>query len=180
MFQIFKYLKFDLEFKLIRRLADKNFKLHSAFTLIEVLVFVSILELFFVMAAAVSVASLRNIKTNEHKLLATKHAEDLVEWLRSEKENDWDTFVAKADGSVYCFNDPITDIGETIASQAAGACAGYNGLTGIAPVIFKREATLTRVGSPAYQVNVQVNVTWVESNITYSVPVSTVFSVWEQ
>lgn len=157
-----------------------KFKFKKGFTLIEVLVFVSILGLFFVMAAAVSIASVRFVKINEHKVLATKHAEDIVEWLRSEKESDWDTFVSKADGSVYCFNDPVTDVNETINDQAAGACAGYTGLTGVTPAIFKREVTLSRVGSPTYQVNVEVEVSWLESSTTYSVPVQTVFSVWEQ
>jgi prepilin-type N-terminal cleavage/methylation domain len=59
----------------------------KSFTLIEVLIFVTILSLFFVAAAAVTIVSLRNLKVQEHKILATRYAEELLELAKREKRS---------------------------------------------------------------------------------------------
>ncbi|MFN4212440.1 MAG: hypothetical protein ACK4FL_00525 [Microgenomates group bacterium] len=147
-----------------------NKKKSQSFSLIEVLVFTSILSLFFVVAAAVATASLRNMKINEHKILATRYAEELLEWLRGEKETDWNTFISRSNNTTYCFSiSPIT------SWPSQGSCSGYNGLN---PAIYKRELTLTTVGG-GIQVNVSIVVSWQELGNTYSVPINTVFTVWE-
>jgi len=139
----------------------------KSFTLIEVLIFVTILSLFFVVAAAVTIASLRNLKVQEHKILATRYAQELLEWLRGEKEADWNQFVTH--NGTYCFNSsPITSWG------SRGNCSGY-GLNNL----YKREVTLTVQGNPAYQVNVSITVLWQELGQTYQIPINTVFTVWE-
>ena len=139
----------------------------KSFTLIEVLIFVTILSLFFVVAAAVTIASLRNLKVQEHKILATRYAQELLEWLRGEKEADWNQFVTH--NGTYCFNySIITDWG------SRGNCSGY-GLNNL----YKREVTLTVQGNPAYQVNVSITVSWQELGQTYQIPINTVFTVWE-
>ena len=74
----------------------------KSFTLIEVLIFVTILSLFFVVASAVTITSLQNLKVQEHKILATRYAEELLEWLRGEKEVDWNKFINYRGN--YCFN----------------------------------------------------------------------------
>ncbi|MDO8498060.1 MAG: type II secretion system protein, partial [bacterium] len=67
----------------------------SAFSLIEVLVFTSILSIFFVAAATVTTVSLRNLKISERKIIATRYMEDVASWLRAQKESDWNTFAEK-------------------------------------------------------------------------------------
>jgi type II secretory pathway pseudopilin PulG len=139
----------------------------KSFTLIEVLIFVTILSLFFVVAAAVTIASLRNLKVQEHKILATRYAQELVEWLRGEKEVDWNQFTTYT--GKYCFNSsPITSWG------SLGNCSDY-GLNNL----YKREVNLTVQGNPAYQVNVSITVLWQELGQTYKIPINTVFTVWE-
>jgi prepilin-type N-terminal cleavage/methylation domain len=139
----------------------------KSFTLIEVLIFVTILSLFFVAATTVTIVSLRNLKVQEHKILATRYAQELVEWLRGEKEIDWNQFTTHT--GTYCFNSSqITSWG------SRGNCSGY-GLNNL----YKREVTLTVQGNPAYQVNVSITVLWQELGQTYQVPINTVFTVWE-
>lgn len=137
----------------------------KSFSLIEVLVFVTIFSLFFVAAATVVVVSLRNMKTSEHKIIATRYAEELLEWLRSQKEIDWNVFNSSHSGT-YCFStSPIS----TWPSNSP--CGGY------LESIFKREVTLTRVD--ANKVNVVITVTWTEMGTTYKVPINSVFTIWE-
>lgn len=156
----------------------------QGFSLVEILVFITILSVFFVVAVSVSIASIKYMKINEHKILATRYAEDALEWLRGEKDKDWDTFVTYAStfGTTYCFNNPVpSDPSVSLNSISSGITCNKNGITGHSPQIFKREVTLTTEGSGSsiYQVHVSIKVSWDELGTEYSVPIDTVFSVWE-
>ncbi len=135
---------------------NKNYK--KSFSLIEVLIFVTILTLFFIVAAAVIITSLRDMKISEHKILATRYAEELMEWLRSDKEVDWGgttcsgncpdpvlpaNFTEKATKCqslqcTFCFNTTPISAWPT----SAGACATGTFLSD-GKSLFKREVTLT-------------------------------------
>lgn len=149
----------------------------SAFSLVEVLIFVSILSVFFVVAATVVSVSLRNLSISEHKVYASHYATELIEWVRSQSQDDWNAFVnthAPASGQTYCFNSvDINDWGSN------GKCTDLNGLS---PDIFGREVTITGINSSCgftCQARIEVTVMWKEAGIGLTVPVSTVISVWE-
>jgi prepilin-type N-terminal cleavage/methylation domain-containing protein len=145
----------------------------KGFSLIEVLVFVSILGMFFVIAIAVTISSLRNMKINEHKILATKYGEELLEWFRSQKEKDFQVFATYAgdSGTSYCFNSL------RISWPGTGSCSTYNGLN---PPIYTRDAILTKSGSPTTTtVSVEITVSWQEIGNTYTVPINSVFYIYE-
>jgi len=156
-----------------RKLPKSN---QLSFSLIEVLIFITVLALFFVAAAAVTTVSLRNMKINEHKILATRYAEELLAWLQSQKDIDWDQFAthSTAPGTVYCFNDPLMPDN---TPWLTGDCpTSLNGF-------YSRTVKIENDGSPPpiLQTSVSINVQWLEpGNVPYSVPVNTVFSVWEK
>lgn len=157
------------------------FRKNKAFSLIEVLVFVSILSMFFVLAASVITFSLRDMKVNEHKIIASQYADELMEWLRSQKEVDWEAFYAKASlgGLIYCFNNQLGST-NNITDFSAGDCDNnYTGIQGQSPEIFKRQATLETVAGLSDQVNVLVEVEWKELGNTYKVPIKSVLTLWE-
>ncbi|MCX7881306.1 MAG: hypothetical protein N2482_02205 [Patescibacteria group bacterium] len=139
----------------------------KSFTLIEVLVFVTILTMVFITAISLTVVSLRNIKVNEHKILATHYGEELLEWLRGEKEIDWNTFISRTASADFCFNNLNWDFD--------GSC-NYSLCS-----IFKRTASFTNIssGGYVYQVNISIIVEWQDLGNTYQVPINTVFSIWE-
>ncbi len=152
----------------------------QGFSLVEILIFVTIFSLFFVAAASVMVVSLRNISTSEHRILATRFAQELEEWLRGEREADFDAFALRADQD----NDGIAETGETktycfngsLSWPAAGACAGFTGVTnaGGYPLIFKRQVALTY---QADQVKVDITASWQEGAKVLSVPISTILTI---
>jgi len=151
-----------------------NLSLPNGFSLIEVLIFVSILSIFFVVATSVTVVSLRNMKINEHKILATYYAEELAEWLRDQKEADWTEFINKS-SETYCFKTtPITDDWLT---KVSGDCAPSDYLITAngQPTIFLRNAVLDGTN----QVNIKITVSWTELGNNYEVPLATVFTRWE-
>ncbi len=132
--------------------------LKSGFTLIEVLVFVTIMSIILIAAVALTATSINQLKTQQYKILATHFAESLFEWLEAQKELDWQDFVSKAtqNGKVYCFNDlNISDWPGTSGScsdYSLGANEMFNGKQ-----IFKREVKLTKIGE---DVKAAVTVTW--------------------
>ena len=155
----------------------------KSFTLIEVLIFVTILSLFFVAAAAVTIVSLRNLKVQEHKILATRYAQELVEWLRGEKEENWG-------GELYNINNPVDSFTEKITKFRSSQAVCFNSLdwnntspcTYSLDSFFKRTASFTwnsNFENYIYQVNASILVEWQELGQTYQVPINSIFTIWE-
>jgi len=142
----------------------------KSFTLVEVLIFVAILEIFFVAAATVTFISVRNMKYNEHKIMATYYAEQLLNWMRNEKEIDWNEFSNKASDS-YCFNS--TDIRWP---DFSGACRDNDYSLNS---FYKRSAVLSKEGNPPSKFTVAITVAWQELGNNYFIPLNTIFTIWE-
>lgn len=145
----------------------------KAFSLIEVLVFVSILSLFFIMAVSVTTYSIRNMKIQEHKILATRYAEEAIEWIKQEKEDDWQVFSTKdtssGSGTNYCLNTldwaTVSDCGD---SYTLGP-----------PNIFKRVLIITNFGNPVDKITANLTVSWLENNVVQSIILKSVLNLWE-
>lgn len=139
------------------------------FSLIEVLVFVTILSLFLIVAASIITTSIRQNTAKINFLKATHYNQQLLEWIRSEKETDWSTFVSRgsAIGTFYCFTSDVP-------TWSIASCA-YD-LGGL----FKRYAVIKTVGSPVTQVEVAIGTDWQEGGNTNTTKLHTVFSIWEE
>ena len=151
-------------------------KMKKSFSLIEVLVFVSIVALFFVAAAAVSVATLRNMIINEHKIVATRYAEELSEWLRSEKEADWNLFYTNVSASACgltnrCFTS-VAGSEDQVWLNSCNPC-------GLIDNLYSRTVDFSTNPGPPPRVDTTVNVSWQELGNTYTVPIKTGFSLFE-
>lgn len=142
-------------------------KLIKSFSLIEVLIFITILSLFFIAAMTVTVFSLRSMKNQEYKILATHLAEEAMEWIKSEKEDDWSAFInydtSAGAGTTYCL--------ENLDWLSKFSCSDYNLGT---PAIFKRELLIKNIGSPTYQVNADIIISWLDSNKENKIIIKTV------
>ena len=155
--------------------------LKRSFSLVEVLVFVSILGIFFIAAIAITLTSLKDMQINQHKIIATRHAEELMEWLKNEKEADWSAFSVHStiDGITYCFNNSLHD-NWAATNPDLGSCGNFNGIIGVLPEIYKREAVLTSLtGSGSFRVDAKVTVSWNEASSVRNVELNSTFSMWE-
>lgn len=141
----------------------------KSFSLVEVLVFISVLGLFFTAALSVTTFNLQNMKIQEHKILATRFTEEGIEWVKQEKEDNWTLFLDHNVG-YYCLN----SLGWTSNSISSPACAEANYISG---TIFKRELSLTK--PVADQVNMTVTVTWQEGGNSKNVQIKSVFKLLE-
>jgi len=147
--------------------------MRKSFSLIEVLVFVTILSLFFVAAMSVSTYSLRSMKSSQRKILASHYGEEAMEWLRGEKENNWLVFSARDYGSgIYCAN--------SLDFSTPGEC-GEEGFDLGNPPVFKREVTIESIYNAGNieQINVTAAVYWKEGSANDSVILKSVFEIIE-
>lgn len=152
-----------------------NLTIKKSFTLIEVLIFSAIVSTFFVSAAAITTFLLRSMKANEHKIIATRYAEELLEWVRAEKEKNWDNVITG------CFNQsPII----TTTDCAIVSNLSDSNLLGEAPnKIYNRwslEKDKVTIDSQDIQKTITVNVEWIEGRNLQSVTLDTIVAVWER
>ena len=141
----------------------------KAFTLVETLIFVTILGVFFVIAATVSVSVIRDMKFNEAKIIATRYGEEINEWLRMEKEIDGNEFINKSNNT-YCFNG---DLSFSTSWPSSGPCDSNDySLAGK----YKREVTLETSGN---QIESNVTVSWRAFSETKQIIVQTIFTLWQ-
>lgn len=163
----------------------------DSFTLVEVLLFVSILSVFFVLAASVVTVTLRNMKFNEHKIKALHYSRQLEDWLRVQKEIDWGgdqcsgsccaiacNFTQRVtQGSLnpkFCFNNfPIS---EWPAANLLGFDCDYS-----LDSIFSREVQFQSLPADSYinQVSLIITTSWLELGLQKSVTSTTIFSIFE-
>ncbi len=141
----------------------------KGFSLIEVLVFTVVLGLFFVAAMAVATFNIKNMKIQEHKILATRFAEEGIEWVKQEKEDDWSIFITRdtLGETTYCLNN-------SLSWGSPVSCASYGLGT-----IYKRELLIKNSGSPVNQVEAMITVYWQDMGTVLSVPIKTVFKLLE-
>jgi len=105
------------------------------------------------------------------KLKARHHADQLLEWIKSEKDIDWQTFVTRAGNYTYCFENEAPVWGSDVAS--GNDCTLLNSL-------YRRYATFRTTGSGgSAQVDVVVTVEWMVGGSTYDTTLHTIFSQWD-
>lgn len=159
-------------------------KNQKGFTFIEVLVFTAIISFLFISMTSTVITSLQRMSITEHRMYANRHAEELMEWLRSEKESDWDVFRQRdqgnGPGTFYCFNNQLdfasnSDLQWNNALVGLDACQ-FNGIVNETPRIFRRYVLLSAIPPDFNQVNVQIIIEWQEGLKFYTVPLNTVFT----
>lgn len=158
--------------------------MRKSFSLIEVLIFISIISVFLVTSAAIITISMRQNSLQINKLKAVHYNDQLLEWISSQKEIDWNNFVAKAtslpSNNVYCFcNEDLSWTTAVIEANKADCCP-----TPLSQV-YKRYISLTAsvyapTGfTPSSQVEVTINTDWQEGGNSYSTKLHTLFTPWE-
>jgi type II secretory pathway pseudopilin PulG len=145
----------------------------QGFSLIEVLVFIAILSMFFFSAITVSVYTMKNLRVSEERIIATQYAQELGEFFLSEKDTDWTTFHATADDILK--NNQGCQVFDYFDIQwdTALDCSSNFG-TGSDLTPFVRRAVFDVSAS---QVTVSIKVTWPDGKGgQYTVPLTTVYT----
>ena len=149
---------------------NKNLKKTlSGQSLFEVVLALAISTIILVAVVSLVTVAVRNSSFSKNKTLAGRHAQEVQEWLRGERDGDWDVFYGHAtDSSLWCMIAPSWDnIGQCPAT-------GY-----IDRTIFKRETTF-RLPDPLDPTNVEsrVRVFWQQSGRAHEIESITNFTDW--
>lgn len=153
-------------------------KHQQGFSVLEIMVFITILNLVFVAAVSLVVSSLFRTRVNLHQTRAVYYAEELKEWLNGEREADWTGLQSRV-GSTYCVNNQL-NLQSTFSNFTTGTCP-FTGIGTNNPRIFRRQLTLTQ-NSPN-QLTAVIQVSWNESAPDgsikqYDETIQTIFTNW--
>ena len=140
-------------------------KYSSGQSLFEVVLALAISTIILVAVISLVTVAIRNSSFSKNKTLAGRHAQEVMEWLRGERDESWDDFSNNAAISVWCMKTPSWD--------SVGQCPA----TGFIPgTIFKREVAFTDI-NPA-NIESKVRVYWEEAGKSHEVETITNFTDW--
>ena len=145
----------------------KNQKGQSLF---EVVLSLAVITVVIVALIILAYSSIRNANYSKNQTLATKHSQEVIEWLRGERDSDFDFFYDKAltaGGGSYCF----PSLSWTAAKL--GSCDDSDVIVG---TILKREIFFTIVDLA--NIEVQAVVYWDDAQGLHEVRAITNYTDW--
>lgn len=132
--------------------------------LVELLIALGVATLAVMALVSITTRSISNAGFSKSQSTASSYATGAMEWIRPQKNSDWQTFVARA-GQTYCINDLVWP-------AQAGSCTAKS-LAGT----FSREVKLTVISAgPVQQVEAVVTVNWSEAKRDFTSRQTTVFT----
>lgn len=139
-------------------------------SLFEVVVALAITALIIVALVSLASNSVRNATYSKNNSLASTYAQELTEWLRSQRDANMTVFTTNTLSPTWCF--------PSLNWNYVGACNGGNPIAGTQ---FFRQATFTSTLVNAKTlIQADVTVSWDDSQGTHSVKSSTNFADWRQ
>lgn len=130
---------------------------NSGQSMFEVVMAIFIMSLIIVGVVILATNSITNSSFSRNKTLAGRYAQEAIEWLRSQRDSDITTFIAK----VPIVSTPYTYCLNTLAWTNTGVCLSTEIITGS---IFRRETVLTKsLISQKTVIEADVKVYWNDS-----------------
>lgn len=156
----------------------KSRKFQNGFSIVEIMVFIVILNLVFVAAVSLVISSLFRTRVTIHQARAVYYVEELKEWLNGERETDWSSLQARV-GTTYCVNNQL-NLQSSFSNFTTGSCP-FTGIGTNNPRIYRRRLTLTQTS--ANQITASIEVSWNESAPDgslkqYDEVIQTVYTNW--
>lgn len=158
-------------------------------SLVEVIVFIAILSVLLVVLVGLSVNITRQSLVAQHKLYATRYADELAEWMRLQKELGWQVFYDQSQlatdmGHVYCVNQDIElthGLRDLMLSTISSTdCMGTPwssiGSVNPEPEIFARYVTFAPQPDNTKSVKATITVSWREPSARFDTSLETVFA----
>jgi Tfp pilus assembly protein PilV len=145
-------------------------------SLFEIVLALAIATLIVVALVGLTSSVIRNTTFSKNKTLATRHAQEATEWLRGERDADFDAFFVWATTPLWCLKS-LSWTEATVGSCTAGAEIG--------DTIFKREvafvqSTVLVDGLPKNVVETDVKVYWTDAQGIHEVRSVTNFTDWRE
>jgi len=137
-------------------------------SLFEVVLSLAVITVVIVALIILAYNSIRNANYSRNQTVATRHSQEAIEWLRGERDTDYDLFQLRAlTSDTYCF--PSL----SWTSAKIGGCADNDVIDG---TILKREIFFTIIGLT--NIEVQVTVYWDDAQGLHEVRAITNYTDW--
>jgi len=141
--------------------------LESGQSLFEVVVAVGVFALIIAAIVGLATSSIRNTTFSRNNALATRYSQEAVEWLRTQRDTDWESFHTNASAvpPTYCLKDlSWADIDDCDPQDA------------IAETTLFRQVDFSDVTDTS--VTATITTSWTDSQGTHQVEISTEFTDW--
>lgn len=146
----------------------------EGFSLIEVLIFTLLTSMVLIALSYATMISVSQSIASENKTKSTRYVQQAHEWLKGQKESDWNLFVDSLDAGKYCINTLPASI-DLISSQI-GPC-GVTDFT--LDNKFKRELNILSINNDETEVSYTITNYWREGKNILNSQVSSLLAQWE-
>ena len=140
----------------------------SGQSLFEVVVALAISAVIVVALVSLASSSIRNATFAKNKTLASRYAEEAIEWLRGQRDSDIDTFKSNSLSPVWCLENP--------SWSSPGSCSSGDEISG---TIFLRELSFPDDGATEI-IEANVRVYWTDAQGEHEVRSATNFADWRE
>jgi len=138
-------------------------------SLFEVLLALAVAALVIIAIVALATTSIRNANFSRNQSLTTRCTQEAIEWLRGQRDEDWDAFAIRALTSPWCLKSlSWTD-------TVVGGCGSSDF---ISDTIFKREISFTILD--ASNIDTEVKVYWEDARGLHETKTITTFTDWRE
>jgi Tfp pilus assembly protein PilV len=144
-------------------------KYNKGQSLFEVVLALALSTLIIVALVSLVSNSIRNSSYSRNKTYATRYTQEATEWLRGQRDGDWDVF---STNFLFCPTPPHVQCLDTLAWGNCGTCSD----TEFIGNIFKREVSFADI--EADSVTVEVKTYWSDSQGIHEVRNSTILTDW--
>src|SRR3990167_5086879 len=131
-------------------------------SMFEVIFAIAIAALILVGVTSLAATSVRNSSFSKSNALATKYAQEAVEWLRQERDTNWSQFSARASGSTI----------------SLGTIGTWGGSCIISGTEFCRKVTLSGIATDTIEATVEVS--WSDNQVSHESRNITRFTNWNK
>jgi Tfp pilus assembly protein PilV len=144
-------------------------KYNKGQSLFEVVLALGLSTLIIVALVALASNSIRNAAYSRNKTYATRYTQEATEWLRGQRDADWEVF---STNFLFC---PILPHVQCLDTLAWGNCSTC-GETEFVDNIFKREISFSEIEVDS--VTVEVKTYWTDSQGMHEVRSNTILTDW--
>lgn len=145
----------------------RNRKFEKGQSLFEVVLSLAVITLIIITLILLATNSIRNANFSRNKTLASRHAQGALEWMRGERDADFDAFAVRASTNQYCFPDLSWE------AASIGSCGSTDFISGTP---LKREVYFSIV--TADNIEVQIVVYWEDAQGIHEVRTITNLTDW--
>ena len=145
-------------------------------SLFEIVLALAIATIIIVALVTLASSAVRSSTFSKNKTLATRYSQEATEWLRGERDTDFDAFFVRAATPLYCVKSL------SWAEATVGTCTNGQEITG---TIYKREVGFVRStvlvgGLPKNVVEAEIKVYWQDAQGIHEVKSVTNFTDWRE